>query len=258
MAGVSFDRATEYYDATRGLPPEVRDAVADVLAAELAGRGRCLEIGVGTGRIALPLCQRGVRLVGIDLSAPMLSRLAANAGGVAPLPVLVGDATALPLPADSMGALLASHVFHLVPDWPAAIDEARRVIRPGGVMLVDFGGSSPGPWNKATQAVLEQHGISHVRPGVSAPEPVERYLADGTSRRTLSPVTMTVTRSLAADLDEWEGQLHAWTWPYPPAQMAEACAAVRVMAANAGWSLDEEVALDRVIQWWAFDITAQT
>ncbi len=49
MNGVNFDRAAGYYDATRGLPDAVSDAITDVLADELNGRGLCLEIGVGTG-----------------------------------------------------------------------------------------------------------------------------------------------------------------------------------------------------------------
>jgi 16S rRNA A1518/A1519 N6-dimethyltransferase RsmA/KsgA/DIM1 with predicted DNA glycosylase/AP lyase activity len=50
------------------------DPVVDVIA-ELAGSGRALELGIGTGRIALPLAQRGVRVHGIELSNAMAARL---------------------------------------------------------------------------------------------------------------------------------------------------------------------------------------
>ena len=52
----------------------------DVLA-ELAGDGAALELGIGTGRIALPLAQRGVPVHGIDLSEAMVARLRAKPGG---------------------------------------------------------------------------------------------------------------------------------------------------------------------------------
>ena len=81
MESVNFDRAAEYYDATRSLPPISMDALIALLAAELARRQPCLEIGVGTGRIALPLRDRGITLAGLDIAGAMLRRLAQNAGG---------------------------------------------------------------------------------------------------------------------------------------------------------------------------------
>ena len=60
--------------------PAVIDAVTGVLAG-LAGRGRALELGIGTGRIALPLARRGVPVHGIDSSPAMVARLRAKPGG---------------------------------------------------------------------------------------------------------------------------------------------------------------------------------
>jgi SAM-dependent methyltransferase len=59
--------------------PAVVDPVVDLLA-DLAGEGDALELGIGTGRIALPLSQRGVRVHGIDLSPAMVARLRAKPG----------------------------------------------------------------------------------------------------------------------------------------------------------------------------------
>lgn len=60
------------------------------LLAELAGEGPALELGIGTGRIALPLAQRGIPVHGIDLSEPMVARLRAKPGGT-DIPVTIGD-----------------------------------------------------------------------------------------------------------------------------------------------------------------------
>jgi SAM-dependent methyltransferase len=69
-----------------------RDAVQPAvdLLADLAGRGRALELGIGTGRIALPLAQRGIPVHGIDLSRAMVARLQAKPGGDA-IGVSIGD-----------------------------------------------------------------------------------------------------------------------------------------------------------------------
>jgi predicted TPR repeat methyltransferase len=59
--------------------PAVVDPVVDFLV-EVAGQGAALELGVGTGRIALPLARRGVRVHGVDLSAAMVAGLRAKPG----------------------------------------------------------------------------------------------------------------------------------------------------------------------------------
>ena len=69
--------------------PEVVDPVVDFLAARAEG-GRVLELGIGTGRIALPLAARGVEVHGIDLSEDAVAALRSRPGGEA-LPVTIGD-----------------------------------------------------------------------------------------------------------------------------------------------------------------------
>jgi SAM-dependent methyltransferase len=69
--------------------PAVVEPTVDFLA-ELAGTGRALELGIGTGRIAVPLAARGVEVHGIDLSRAMVSRLRGKPGGDA-IPVTIGD-----------------------------------------------------------------------------------------------------------------------------------------------------------------------
>jgi SAM-dependent methyltransferase len=69
--------------------PAVVDPAVDLLA-ELADRGRALELGIGTGRIALPLASRGVEVHGIDLSEAMVARLR-DKPGAERIGVTIGD-----------------------------------------------------------------------------------------------------------------------------------------------------------------------
>jgi SAM-dependent methyltransferase len=154
VESVNFDRAAGYYDATRALPETTMAQLTALLAAELAERQPCLEIGVGTGRFALPLRAAGIAMAGTDISGAMLRRLAANAGGGSPFPLAQADATRLPFAAGTFGSVLAVHVLHLIPDWRVAVDEAVRVLRPGGALVASFptdnrapgepGGTTPG------------------------------------------------------------------------------------------------------------------
>jgi SAM-dependent methyltransferase len=140
---VSFDRAAGFYDATRGLSPQASAAQTEVLRAALRDvDDPTLEIGVGTGRIALPLVAAGRRLVGVDLSAGMLAALRDKSPDA--LPLVQADATQLPFRDGVFGAAVVAHVLHLVSDWRAVVDELTRAVRPGGVLLVTRGGLSVG------------------------------------------------------------------------------------------------------------------
>jgi ubiquinone/menaquinone biosynthesis C-methylase UbiE len=144
---VSFDRVADRYDATRGYPAEV----AAHIAAELMRLGpipagaSLLEIGIGTGRIALPLLTNGVNMTGVDISPLMTDQLrtkyeamqAAEPGRAwGTLTVQIADMTALPFTDGSFDAAVGVHVLHLVPEWKRALDETLRVIRPGGALLM--------------------------------------------------------------------------------------------------------------------------
>jgi ubiquinone/menaquinone biosynthesis C-methylase UbiE len=133
---VAFDRAADYYDRTRGFPPGVEAQVAVLMAqaGDLSRSSRVLEIGVGTGRIALPTALRVGAYYGIDLARPMLDRLREKRSGE-PVYVIEGDATRLPISTGALDAVIAVHVFHLIPDWRVVLAEVTRVLRPGGVLL---------------------------------------------------------------------------------------------------------------------------
>jgi Methyltransferase domain. len=77
-----------------------RDPAAEVARiSELAGAGPVLELGIGTGRVAVPLAARGVEVHGIDASEAMVARLRTRAGGDA-IPVAIGDMQAVAAPGD--------------------------------------------------------------------------------------------------------------------------------------------------------------
>lgn len=84
------DRIAEIYDRYVDPAVGVTTPLAVNFLAELVGSGRALELGVGTGRIAVPLAERGIQVQGIDASQAMLDRLRAKPGGEA-VRVTLGD-----------------------------------------------------------------------------------------------------------------------------------------------------------------------
>jgi SAM-dependent methyltransferase len=127
-------------DSAGRFEPESVDPVVDVLA-ELAGDGRALEFGVGTGRIALPVARRGVPVHGIDLSRAMVAQLRAKPGGSA-VDVTIGDfATTVVDGTFAVAYLLFNTINNLTTQdaQVACFRNAARHLAPGGYFVVEVG-----------------------------------------------------------------------------------------------------------------------
>ncbi len=137
------EAAIAAHDRQRRLPAAAQRALVDGLGAHLRGRRRCLDAGIGTGSVALPLVEAGIPLVGVDRSRAMLDALRTKCG-VAPIPLVQGDLTRLPFGDGAFGAALAANVFHLIAAWRVAVAELVRVVRAGGLLLVNLGSGGQG------------------------------------------------------------------------------------------------------------------
>ena len=111
------DRIADTYDRLTATMPDPVDCVERL--AELAGPGPALELGIGTGRIALPLAATGVEVHGIDASAAMVERLRAKPGGQA-IPVTMGDFGDLPVDGRFPLVYVVFNTFFSLLTWPRA------------------------------------------------------------------------------------------------------------------------------------------
>jgi ubiquinone/menaquinone biosynthesis C-methylase UbiE len=146
---VAFDRMADRYDETRG--GEARgSSMADMLGPWLDAAGPVLEIGIGTGLIASALRSRGVDVVGVDLSMPMLAKARDRVGPR----LVVADAMRLPVRDGAVAAAYMVHVLHLVGDVATTLAEARRVVCDGGRVVATCLGDE-GSTNDAADVVRE-------------------------------------------------------------------------------------------------------
>ena len=114
------------------------DPVVDFIAG-LAGDGAALELGIGTGRIALPLAQRGVRVCGIDLSEAMVARLRAKPGAEA-IGVTIGDfATTTAEGRFTVAYLVFNTIMNLTTQdaQVACFQNAAAHLEPGGCFVIE-------------------------------------------------------------------------------------------------------------------------
>jgi ubiquinone/menaquinone biosynthesis C-methylase UbiE len=254
QGSIVFNRATEDYDRTRGLPPESMEVLVSLLASELEGHQPCLEIGVGTGRMAIPLAERGIRMVGIDLSTVMLAELRRKAGGRWPFPVGVADAVHLPFASGSVEAGLAVHVLHLIPAWREALRELARVIGRPGVALVDIGGWGQGWWKELQQRFCEEAGIAVDHMGVSEGEVDGCMASVGGALRVVERVEVVETTTVEERIARLEAGLYSFTWRADEEARRAAAARVRRWAAERYGPLDEEWNLEGVVAVRVYDL----
>ena len=246
---IAFDRAVEYYDRTRGLPPDVHERVVAVAADALGGR-RTLEVGVGTGRIGLSLAAAGVPLVGLDLSRPRLEALLAEGR----LPVVEGDCVRLPFPDAAFEAAVASMVLHLVPAWRDALTELVRVAGPGGVVLAARG-EAGGPWKEVYDRLVAELDTKPVVVGAETIADVDAGAAElGLRVRPLAPVTWTKTFVPAEYIGQFEQRQFAPLWRVPGDECRRAAAVVRGWAVERFGSVDAAVPAETSVSWHAYDV----
>ncbi len=242
---VNFDRAAEFYDSTRDVGDAALADTIEYLATSLAGRGRVLEIGVGTGVLALPLAARGLDVDGIDVSTAMLAKLRQKESVDGHVRVVEADARRLPFRDSSFAGAYLRHVFHLIPSWELAVAELCRVVG-DGVVLVDAGRNSPvfaELWRSMSPAL----GPEADPPGFVIPRDGQQALDDAFARSGATPEGTTVfsypeTETVADILEQIERRSPSFTWSVSDAALSAAIEAAR------SWTLERYGRLDVPLQ----------
>jgi SAM-dependent methyltransferase len=133
--------AAQSYDTpgTGMFAPEVLGPTVDRLA-ELAGGGRALEFAIGTGRVAVPLAERGVPVTGIELSQPMIDQLRTKVDEAA-IPVVAGDMATTTAPGEyTLVYLVFNTISNLLtqPEQVECFRNAARHLVPGGRFVIEL------------------------------------------------------------------------------------------------------------------------
>ena len=232
------------------------EAVVALLADELAGRAPVLEPGVGTGRMALPVAAAGVDVVGLDLSGPMLGELVAKLDSTASVQLVRGDATALPFPAGAFGGAYVVHLLHLVPGWARIVAELARVVRPGGVVLVDMGSPGGGAAHEINARFERAAGIERRHPGLmDGPQALDAAMAaHGARLRPFEPIVETRTVRPDHYIGRLEDNLFSWTWTLDDATRQRAGAEVRAWARERLGHLDRPRPVTITVAYRAYDL----
>lgn len=181
-----------------------RDDPADVIAfvrSHTAG-GRVLELGVGTGRLAVPMAAAGLDVTGVDASPEMLRRLAERPGGDR-VRVIVDDFTDVDAGGPYDVALIAFSTLFLLPSQPqqlACLGTCRRHLDDGGVLAVEAFVPDHSRWTRRQNVSIGELGADAVSLKLSVHDPVQQL------------ITMTDVR-FAPDGHSFRPNVLRYIWP---------------------------------------------
>ena len=240
----SFDRAASYYDNTRLMLEPIAQYGIPAIQQLLGLRARVLEVGCGTGRISIPLLERGVDLVGCDLSAPMLARLHEKYPSAR---IARADASLLPYPSAHFDAVLTVHVLHLIPAWRDVLREFKRVLVPGGMYLNvrtwdTVGASVADAVRTFWRNWMKDRGVDAGHPGVRTnTELLDELRSLGASLSEVEPVRYTDSINLREELDRFASRVYSETWDIPEEIFDESMKELRARAVREYGDIDREV-----------------
>jgi SAM-dependent methyltransferase len=250
---VDFSQNAKAYDRRHGavLDANIVDRIAR--AAGLSRDAAVVDVGAGTGRVAIAMATTGRRVVAIDPARPMLDTLRSKAEKL-PVRVVVGEGARLPLGAACADAVVLARTMYLMPDWGEVIDEALRVLKLGGRVLHEWGnGSADEDWVKIREklrSLFEAAGVkAPFHPGARSEEEVHRRLMQRGVRhlaavRVGGSTTMTlrdfVRRIVAGEF--------SYTWAVPE-EVQRPCLSELERWAQAAFDLDRPAVIPRDVSW---------
>lgn len=133
-----WNRHARNYDRSMAVLGKPLPRMLRLIAEAIDGRERVLEVAAGTGLVTATVAQEAREVVATDYAAEMVARLQSRvrAAGLSNVAVEQADLYELRFEAQSFDAVIAANVLHLVPDLPGALAALRRVVKPGGVLVL--------------------------------------------------------------------------------------------------------------------------
>jgi SAM-dependent methyltransferase len=171
------DRIAEVYDEWFGVPSDTEGTVA--FLSDLAGPGPVLELGIGTGRVALPLAQRGYEVHGVDASEAMVGKLRTKTGSES-IPVTIGDFADVDVEGRfSLVYVVFNTFFALLSqeDQVRCFSNVARRLREGGVFLIEAFVPDMTRWDRNQRIETSHVGDDSVVLDAAKHDPVEQRVA---------------------------------------------------------------------------------
>ena len=137
-------------------------------------RGKCLEVGAGTGSISRALFEAGYEVSATDISPNMVEEMKKKG-----ISAVVCDAEQLPFPDASFDTVVSSEMLYYLDSPAKFLKEAKRVLKPGGMLLVSSANARVARWYDWLRTMVRPFGVG----GAYFDDPVHTFFSEGDLRR---------------------------------------------------------------------------
>lgn len=250
---VDFSANAPIYDRRHGavLAREVAESLAS--AGALEPGARVLDVGAGTGRVAVALASIGCETVALDPALPMLNELRCKAPE-SHVRIVAGEGARLPFARCHFDGVILARILYLMPDWQAVVRQAYDVLKPGGRLFHEWGnGEADEAWvqiREKARALFQDAGIdSPFHPGARTEAEVEHYVTElGFVRSTeleIGPGPIMTLRSFVERVASGELS-YIWNVPEP---VQKACIPRLKKWCEETFDLDRALPIPRRLSW---------
>lgn len=185
---VDFSANASVYDNRHGaiLAPDIAHDL--VSRGELPREGRVLDVGAGTGRVAIAFAAIGFKTVALDPALPMLGELRRKAPD-SQIHAVAGEGTRLPFIASHFDAVILARVLYLMADWQMVLRQTYDMLKPGGCLFHEWANGEAGEaWvqiREMSRTLFEEAGVNNpFHPGALSEAEVDDFLVGlGLDRR---------------------------------------------------------------------------
>jgi SAM-dependent methyltransferase len=250
---VDFSGNAKAYDRRHGAVL-AEDVVQHLAAAGAMRSGTSvLDIGAGTGRVAIGLAELGCNVVALEPAIGMVETLRTKAGSL-PIRLIAGEGAQLPFSAGQFDVVVIARVLYLMADWRGVLREAHRVLAVGGRLLHEWGnGQADEEWvqiREKARALFEEAGVSSpFHPGVRSEREVDDDLKVlGFVRSADLPIGPGPTLTLAEFLRRLIDGEFSYIWNVPKA-VQEQCLPRLKAWSEQRFDLEQSISMPRELCW---------
>ena len=252
---VDFSANSRIYDRRHGTV--ISDELAQTFADRLPRDAMIIDIGAGTGRVAVALASKGVRVIAVDPALSMLQTMQRKSGETLVSPV-AAEGTCLPFRSNSADAVVLARLLYLVAHWQGLLREAKEVLRQGGILFHEWGnGDASEAWvqvrEKARSLFQEAGAADPFHPGARSEGEVDSCLRDlGFDRGEQIEAGAGPTVTLSDFLNKIESGEFSYVWNVPKG-IQDVCLPKLRCWCETKFDLDQSAPMPAALRWVVYE-----